>query len=439
MLFILVFPAIYLVGVFLTIVSVASLGSSFVLLNSFLPLLVANHPSIRGKGDDSSVPLHTFPTENDDDDSLDGDNLSDRLLTGTGRTNGVLNSNSVPLMKPSLDAVSASLKLSNQISTKGIGIGYTAAFFVQLISIFIIIIFSKLQSSNSGTSTMPIRTVLFVVGLWWATFTIPAALWLRRRPGPPLPLKTGFYSRSGYFTWLYYIGFAWASLWRTIKVALKLRQVVIFLLGWFLLSDGVATITGTAILFARTELKLGTAAVALLSITATASGVLGALFWPKIGRRYKLNSVSIVLCCIFMFEIIPLYGLLGFLPFIKSLGFIGLQQWWEVYPLAILLGFIMGGISSYCRSIFGSLVPPGMEAAFYALYAVTDKGSSVIGPAIVGHIIDVTGSMRMAFWFLSVLMISPAPLFWFVNVEKGRLEGIAMANQRASLQRMRHD
>jgi UMF1 family MFS transporter len=149
--------------------------------------------------------------------------------------------------------------------------------------------------------------------------------------------------------------------------------------------------------------------------------------------------MSIVLGCIFMFEFIPLYGLLGFLPFVQSLGFIGLQQWWEIYPLGFLLGFVMGGISSYCRSIFGSLIPPGMEAAFYALYAVTDKGSSVIGPAIVGRIIDSTGSIRMGFWFLSVLMISPAPFFWFVNLEKGRSDAVMMAQRRASQGRMRHD
>jgi UMF1 family MFS transporter len=74
-----------------------------------------------------------------------------------------------------------------------------------------------------------------------------------------------------------------------------------------------------------------------------------------------------------------------------------------------------------------------MEAALYALYAVTDKRSSVIGPAVVGRIIDITGSIRMGFWFLAVLMISLAPFFWFVNVEKGRENGIIMARKRSTL------
>jgi MFS-type transporter involved in bile tolerance (Atg22 family) len=54
----------------------------------------------------------------------------------------------------------------------------------------------------------------------------------------------------------------------------------------------------------------------------------------------------------------------------------------------------MGGLSSFCRSLYGELIPPGFEAAFYALYAITDKGSSVFGPAIVGAITDRYGEIR---------------------------------------------
>jgi UMF1 family MFS transporter len=214
---------------------------------------------------------------------------------------------------------------------------------------------------------------------------------------------------------------------------------VIFLIGWFLLSDAIATISGTAILFARTELQLGTAAIALLSITGTASGIVGAFAWPIIGRWFKLSSTSVVLACIVIFESIPIYGLLGFLPIVQSWGVGGLQQSWEAFPLAFILGFVMGGISSYCRSVFGSLIPPGSEAAFYAVYAVTDKGSSVIGPAIVGRIIDVTGSVRMGFWFLAVMMISPLPFFWYVDVEKGQQDGIRMAERSNSLDGFRDE
>jgi UMF1 family MFS transporter len=87
----------------------------------------------------------------------------------------------------------------------------------------------------------------------------------------------------------------------------------------------------------------------------------------------------------------------------------------------------MGGLSSYCRSFYGLLLPPGSEAQFYALYAVTDKGSSVIGPAVVGRIVDKTGTIRLAFVFLAVLIIMPAPFIWRIDVERGRQDALRMA------------
>jgi UMF1 family MFS transporter len=203
--------------------------------------------------------------------------------------------------------------------------------------------------------------------------------------------------------------------------------MVVFLIAWFLLSDAVATVSGTAILFARTELKMGTVAIALLSITATGSGIAGAFFWPIISRRYSLPTNGTIVACIVLMEIIPIYGLMGYLPFIKSWGVGGLQKAWEIYPLGFVHGFVMGGLSSYCRSFYGLLIPPGSEAAFYALYAITDKGSSAVGPAVVGLIVDATGTIRPAFFFLAVLISLPLPLIWMVDVEKGQEDAARMA------------
>ncbi len=87
----------------------------------------------------------------------------------------------------------------------------------------------------------------------------------------------------------------------------------------------------------------------------------------------------------------------------------------------------MGGLSSFCRSFFGQLIPPGREASFYALYAITDKGSSAVGPAITGVIVDRTGTIRPAFIFLAILILLPMPLIWMVDVAKGQADAVRMA------------
>ena len=156
---------------------------------------------------------------------------------------------------------------------------------------------------------------------------------------------------------------------------------------------------------------------------ATLFGVLGAFAWSALSRYLNLKPSHTLALCIALFEIIPLYGLLGYIPFIRHLGVFGLQQEWEMYVLGAVYGIILGGVGAYCRAVYGELIPPGSEAAFYALYAITDKGSSIFGPVVVGAITQKYGEIRPAFLFLAVLIGLPLPLILLVDVNRGRLEG----------------
>jgi len=412
MLFLSVSPDVYLLGALCAIISNTCCGASFVLLNSFLPLLVRHHPKTQYSSPDATPDSHVDVSQysdNHEDTDTTLVNSTAALIPGSGSTT-------------ERSRTSVELEVSTQISSTGVGIGYSAGLFLQCLSIVILILMKS--------TTFSLRLVLFLIGLWWFVFTIPAALWLRPRPGPPLPkhpLAGTSPPTSRTRTWLGYIGHSWLSLYRTIKLARRLTDIVLFLVSWFLLSDAIATVSGVSILFAKTHLAMSPPALALISVLATASGILGAFTWPLLSRYFNISPVNTILCCLALFEFIPLYGLLDYIPFIHNWGVLGLQQPWEMYPLGILYGFVLGGLSSYCRSLYGELIPPGSEAAFYALYAITDKGSSIFGPAIVGVIVDHTGGIRPAFWFLVCLIGLPAPLVWFVNVERGKKEGQALA------------
>ena len=307
------------------------------------------------------------------------------------------------------------MQLSTKVSSYGVGIGYLAAVIVQVLSILII--------KATGSTLFSLRLVLFVIGLWWFAFTIPASFWLRPRPGPPLSLDKFGKTRS----WLSYLAYSWKNLWRTILRARRLKDVLLFLAAWFMISDAQATVSGTAILFAKTTLGMDSSHLAMINVIVTLCGIFGALAWSKASRMMQLKPSQTILLCICIFELIPIYGLLGYIPAIRRYGSFGLQQQWEMYPLGAVYGIVLGGLSSYCRSLFGELIPPGSEAAFYALFAITDKGSSVFGPAIVGAITDATGDIRPAFWFLAVLIGLPIPIMAFVDVERGKSEGEKLA------------
>jgi UMF1 family MFS transporter len=398
MLFLPVVPKLYVLGAFLAIVANTCFGASFVLLNSFLPVLVRNHPTVKfadvsDEEEDSYV----------EDEETNGSNelsirqeaqLSNELAEDDDLFDGVVDATTALLPRsqsapdltvpnPRSNATpSKELALSTKISSAGIAIGYLAALIVQTLSILIVMTY--------GTATFGLRLVLFIIGAWWFVFSIPTALWLRPRPGPPLHFHHANKARTA----LAYFTYSWKSLGRTIKHARHLKDVLLFLAAWFLLSDSIATVSGTAVLFAKTTLGMGYAMLALINVIATVSGVIGAFAWSRISIYMRLKPSQTILACILLFELIPLYGLLGYIPAIRRLGSFGLQQQWEMYPLGAVYGFVLGGLSSYCRSVFGELIPPGFEAAFYALYAITDKGSSVFGPAIVGAITDACGEIR---------------------------------------------
>lgn len=409
MFFLAVVPQVYLLGGFLAIVANTCFGASFVLLNSFLPVLVRHHPSILKKNQDAHSPRGVADISNGDSsphvgrDSPPSPNDFTPLL-GSNRENSEEDTTAM---------TSLELNLSTRISSFGIGIGYIGAVTLQLISILVVMTIKQ--------TTFSLRLVLFLIGLWWFIFTIPATMWLRARPGPPLLGSDG----KPLHSWMAYMIYAWISLGKTAMRARRLKDILLFLSAWFLLSDGIATVSGTAVLFAKTELNMEPAALGLINVVVMFAGVFGAFSWSYVSSLLHLRASQTIIACIALFELIPLYGILGYLPSVQRMG-IGLQQPWEMYPLGAVYGLVMGGLSSYCRSFFAELIPPGYEAAFYALYAITDKGSSVFGPAIVGAITDRYGEIRPAFVFLAILIFLPLPLMLLVNVDRGKRDALAL-------------
>lgn len=396
MLFLPVNPSLLVFGAFLAIIGNMCFGASNVLMNSFLPLLVRHHPTVQNA---AKRDRDNFRREEEDIAHTEFMDHATSLLPASESSNNIT---------PPVSKASPELQLSTQISSYGIGIGYIAAVILQIVSIFLLMVMKS--------SLFSLRLVLFLIGVWWAVFTLPGALWLRPRPGPPLPAK-----HAG--SWLAYLTHSWMLLIRTIMKARRLRDITIFLLAWFLLSDALATVSGTAILFAKTELGMEAAPLAMISVIVTLFGVLGAFTWSSASRRFGLTPIQTLATCIALFELIPLYGLLGYIPAIQELGVLGLQEPWEIFIVGALYGLILGGVGAYCRALYAELIPPGSEAAFYALYAITDKGSSFFGPAVVGAITDRFGGIRPSFVFLAVLVALPFPLLLFVDVARGREEG----------------
>lgn len=175
---------------------------------------------------------------------------------------------------------------------------------------------------------------------------------------------------------------------------------------------GFATITSTAVLFAKTSLNLPTSSLIVIAILSPLSGLIGALAVPRIQHlpsmaRFNLTTHRTLLCLVAFATIIPLWGLLA------------LRSALQMYLLACVFGFIYGSFQAYARSCFSDLIPPARSAQFFGLYSVTDKSSSFLGPFLVAMVTNATGEIRYAFWVILALMVVSLPVLAKVDVQRG--------------------
>jgi UMF1 family MFS transporter len=91
----------------------------------------------------------------------------------------------------------------------------------------------------------------------------------------------------------------------------------------------------------------------------------------------------------------------------------------EFYGLAVLVGFVMGGIQSLSRSTYAKLMPETKDTtSFFSFYDVTEKIAIVIGMFSFGYINELSGSQRNSVLALVVFFAIGLVLLIFASVTK---------------------
>eukprot|EP00163_Fabomonas_tropica_P034047 TRINITY_DN9284_c0_g5_i1.p1 TRINITY_DN9284_c0_g5~~TRINITY_DN9284_c0_g5_i1.p1 ORF type:complete len:612 (-),score=126.14 TRINITY_DN9284_c0_g5_i1:103-1938(-) len=287
--------------------------------------------------------------------------------------------------------------LSNTVSTHGFASGYAAGTLLLIVSVAILFI--------TGTDDLTgIRVCIFISGVWWAVFTIPTLLWIRARPGPPLP------DHENYFL------FSWKQVFKTLKQAKHYPHTFMFLGSFFIFSDGYSTIASAGVLFAAEELCMTSAELGIIALIPPLTAFFGNYAFLLIQRKGGFQTKTMLITNLLLLAFLPLWGLLGF-----ATDNIGLRNKWEMYIFAVWYGFNLGAIQSFARVIYAALIPKGHESEYFSLFEITDKGSSWIGPLVVAAVRDETGSLRWGLFYLILFLVLPMFVLYFVDVKKGSI------------------
>ncbi|KZT56223.1 MFS general substrate transporter [Calocera cornea HHB12733] len=375
----------------LAILANVCFGASIVALNAYLPGLARDSPEARAAQQDAEEVLKRQPEMEEDDVVEQGAAALRNWQQTVSRTTA-------------------------RISARGIALGYGAGILALLLLLIPVTLL--------GGTTFSLRLCVGLSGIWWATFTLPAGLWLPGASATPSPSGK---PRARQWSTLREIGSAWAQLFRLLHPSniRKLRHTFLFLAAWFLLSDAFTTISSTAILFGKTSLHMPATALMLVAVLAPSAGVAGALTCNTLQHRFGWTNKRVLLFLVLAVLAVPIYGCMGF--FLPTLG---LKTAGEMYALAVYYGAIMGAFQGYARAVFSELIPRGEEARWFGLYSITDKSSSFLGPLIVGVIADRTGNIRYAFWFLAGMVLCAVPLLGAMGMERGREDAERYARER---------
>jgi UMF1 family MFS transporter len=285
-------------------------------------------------------------------------------------------------------------RIGNRISSLGFAWGYLGVLVTLGITAGI--------NSAMPDSDYVVQISAAINGAWYLIFIAITWKWLASRPGPPLPPGES------------YIFYSWKSVFKTFREASRLSQVFLVLFSWLILSDGISTVAYVSILFAKTELHFTTFETFILAFLAPLAAGIGCILWLQLQRIFKLRTRTMVIIVNTLYLVIPIVGIASI--YSSSV----LSKKYELYILGTYHGFLIGALQSYYRTMFSEILPEGKENQFFGLYQITDKGSSWIGPLIVGALTESTRQFRYAFYVLLGSFLIPFFINFLIDVKKGK-------------------
>jgi UMF1 family MFS transporter len=240
-----------------------------------------------------------------------------------------------------------------------------------------------------------IRASFLSVAVWWAVYSIP---FFARVPEPPANGRR----QPGRRRAVLLEGFS--RLARTFREVRKFRQLFIYLVAFWVYSDGIGTIIRMATAYGD-EIGIGitdmTLALVLTQFVAVPSTILLGRYASQFGAKRS------ILLTLFVYMAV-------------STSAYFMRDAWHFYVLALAVGTVQGGAGALSRSLYGSMVPKNRSAEFFGFYSLSAKFAGIFGPLVFGFVSQLVGHSRFSIVSVVIFFIVGAVLLSRVDVEEGK-------------------
>lgn len=278
----------------------------------------------------------------------------------------------------------------DRVSTAGFALGYLGG--GVLLAVNLAWILSPATFGLPDTLAA-IRLSFISVAIWWALFSLP----LFRRVAEPAPAPVPAASAGAAVT-------AFRDVARAFNELRRLRQAFVMLVAFLLYNDGIQTFIRMASIYGA-EIGIDRDARIAAFVLAQFVGIPCAfLFGVVAGRIGAKRSLFITLA---------IYSITAILGYRMSTSA-------HFFMLAVLVALVQGGSQALSRSLFASMIPRQKSSEFFGFFSVFEKIAGVLGPAVFGLTIAITGSSRGAALSVLGFFIAGAIVLTFVDPAAGR-------------------
>jgi UMF1 family MFS transporter len=268
------------------------------------------------------------------------------------------------------------------VSAGGYALGYLGGGVLLLVNV---LMFQNPAAWGFADKTAAVKGAFVSVGAWWFLFSLPLFFWVQephKKSDQPLSVIFGKTLRE---------------LRGTVGKLVGRKQVLYFMMAYWLYIDGVHTIIKMAVDFGvGIGFNTGDLIKALLIVQFV--GFPAGFIFGWLGQKWDVKKA--ILLGISCYVIVVFWAL-------------RMQTVQEFFMMATLIGLVQGCVQALSRSLYTRLIPEEHAGEFFGFYNLVGKAASVLGPALVGGVTYFTGSNRWGISSLLILLLCGASILFF--------------------------
>lgn len=277
----------------------------------------------------------------------------------------------------------------DNVSAKGYAYGYLGGGILLAINLLMIM---KPELFGIPNTEWAAKLSFLTVALWWAVFSIPI---FKNVPEPTVVISKGPSMNP--------LIVGYSRLLKTFKEIRRFKDLIKFLLAFWLYNDGVGTVMIMAVIFGK-EIGIGSDHLIGAILMVQFIGLPFTLIFGKLPKKLGTKRTILLALGVYSLMIILAYFMT------KPIHF-----WF----LAMLVAMVQGGTQALSRSMFASMSPLSKSAEFFGFYNLSSKFASMFGPFLFGIVGQVTGTSRLGILAIIVFFIIGGLILTTVDHQKG--------------------